>query len=77
LYFRERELRTDGKGGSATTKDRLQRGSEYTTGSVALDKLLELEEAYLSMASLLLGEADGVDCTDPDEVRISMRRIRV
>jgi hypothetical protein len=66
-------LRTDGKGGSAVTKDRLER--DYTTGSVALDKLLELEEAYLSMASLL-GESDGVDCTDPDEVCLCMRCFR-
>jgi hypothetical protein len=70
LKLRESKLRPDHKSGSIITKDVLKRDSDYSTGSVALDRLLELEEAYLSMTSLLLGEADGIDCTDPDELEL-------
>jgi hypothetical protein len=43
LKLRESKLRPDHKSGSIITKDVLKRDSDDSTGSVALDRLLELE----------------------------------
>ncbi|BBN02927.1 hypothetical protein MPTK1_2g19380 [Marchantia polymorpha subsp. ruderalis] len=48
-------------------KDKGELKAEFKTGSVALDRLLELEEAYLNVATLL-AETEGMDYKDPDEL---------
>ncbi|KAL2644020.1 hypothetical protein R1flu_011607 [Riccia fluitans] len=48
-------------------KDTGEAKTEFKTGSVALDRLLELEEAYYNVSSLL-AETESVDYNDPDEL---------